>query len=86
MRPRELFGVGVRVLAVWFWTQSAYWGYFAFIKSLDMGLGNPKISAREDVVYVIFNGLLGIVLMAGARPLAWLAYGDAPKPDAPPSR
>jgi hypothetical protein len=85
MRPRELFGVGVRVLAVWYWTQSAYWAYFAFIKWLDIGLGNPKIASREDVAYAILNGLTGVVLMAGARALAWLAYGDAPKADAAPS-
>jgi hypothetical protein len=82
MRPRDLFGVGVRILAVWFWTQTAYWGYFDFIKSLGNGLGNPNISAREDAAYMILNGILGIVLMAGARVLVWIAYGDAPKSDA----
>jgi hypothetical protein len=85
MRPREMFGVGVRILAVWFWTQTAYWGYFAFIKSLGNGLGNPSISAREDMAYMILNALLGIALMTGARALVWLAYGDTPKSDIPPS-
>ncbi len=82
MRPRELFGVGVRILAVWFWTQAAYWGYFTLIKSLGNGLGNPAISAREDGAYAILNVLLGIALMTGARALVWLAYGDVRKSDA----
>ena len=47
MRPRELFGVGVRILAVWFWTQAAYWGYWSVMKSAFEGMGNPAVSARE---------------------------------------
>ena len=84
MRSRELFGVGVRILAVWFWSQAAYWGYFAFIKSLGNGLGNPNISAREDVAYMVLYAILGTALMSGARALVWLAYGDAPRSDTPP--
>jgi hypothetical protein len=81
MRPRELFGVGVRILAVWFWTQACYWGYWSAVKSLQIGLGNPKVSAREDGAEMIFAAGLGIVLMLAARILVWLAYGDAPKSD-----
>jgi len=86
MRPRELFGVGVRILAVWFWTQAAYWGYWVVMKSLDIGVGNPKVSAREDLGEMLFYVVLGVALMAGARFLVWLAYGDAPKQDAPANR
>jgi hypothetical protein len=82
MRPRELFGVGVRILAVWFWTQAAYWGYWAAVKSAGTGLGNPNVSARDDASYMIFYALLGIALMAGVRPLVWLAYGGVSKRDA----
>jgi hypothetical protein len=81
MRPRELFGVSVRVLAIWFWTQALYWGYFGLLKASEIGVGNPKISPREDIAYAIFYVFLGIALMAGARALVWLAYGDAPKQD-----
>ena len=79
MRPREIFGVGVRLLAVWFWTEAAFWGYWAAVKSLGTDLGNPAISAREDIGYVILYGILGIALMSGARLIVWIAYGDAPK-------
>jgi len=81
MRPRDLFGVGVRILAIWFWTQALYWGYFALVKTWGIGLGNPKISPREDAAYAIFYALLGVMLMAGARALVWVGYGDAPKQD-----
>ena len=85
MRPREMFGVGVRILAVWFWTQAAYWGYWAAVKSAGTGMGNPNVTLREDVGYMIFNTLMGIALMTGAHALVWLAYGDAPKKEAPSS-
>ena len=78
MRPRELFGVGVRILAIWFWTQAAYWGYWGAVKAADTGMGNRSISTREDIAYMIFNALVGIALMVGARAFVWLAYGDAP--------
>ena len=82
MRPRDLFGVSVRVLAVWFWTQGAYFGYYALVKGMGAGIGNASVSPREDTAYMIFYVILGIVLMLGARALVWLAYGDAPKFDA----
>ena len=85
MGPRDLFGVGVRILAVWFWTQAAYWGYWAVVKSAGTGMGNPGITPREDVGYMIFYVLAGIALMTAARALVWLAYGDAAKRDVPAS-
>jgi len=84
MRPRELFGVGIRVLAIWFWCEAFYWGYFAVAKSIDVTLGNPKIPTREEVSSMLLNAILGTVLMVGARALVWLAYGDAPKAEASP--
>ena len=65
MRPRELFGVGVRILAVWFWTQAAYWGYWAAVKSAGTGMGNPEIPPREDMGYMFFYAVLGFALMGG---------------------
>jgi hypothetical protein len=79
MRPRELFGVGVRILAVWFWTQAAYLGYLAAVKSSGTGFGHPTVPPRSDLALMIFNALVGIALMAGARAFVWLAYGDAPE-------
>jgi hypothetical protein len=77
MSPREIFGVGLRLLAVWFWTLAAYWGFWAAAKSIGHFAGNSSISPREDVCLAIFYALLGIFLMSGARALVWIAYGDA---------
>ena len=79
MRPRDLFGVGVRILAVWFWTQAAFWGYWSALKAFGVVVGNPSVSLRQDVGGVILYGLLGVFLMGGARALVWLAYGDDQK-------
>ena len=76
--PRDLFGVAVRILAVWFWTEAAYWGFWAAAKSANADIGNPAIKPREDVAYMMLYLLLGIALMVGCRALVWLAYGDAP--------
>jgi hypothetical protein len=43
-------------------------------------LGNPNITAREDLATALFYLLVGLILIAGAKTLIWLAYGDAPKP------
>jgi hypothetical protein len=84
MRPRELFGVGIRILAVWCWMQGAYWGYRAIVKSLSPGAGNPNVPMPEDVASFIFYVLIGAILMGGAGALIWLGYGDAPKTGAAP--
>jgi hypothetical protein len=84
MSARGFFDAGVRLLAVWFFTQAVYWAYWATLKSTGTGLGNPQIPSREDIAYATLNLLLGLFLFVGARALTWLAYGDAPKkPSAP---
>jgi hypothetical protein len=79
MSPRELFGVVVRVLAVWSWTQGAYMGFWGVLKSFGNGASNSTISMHEYFSFMIFYVLLGAFLMTGARALVWLAYGDAPE-------
>jgi hypothetical protein len=79
MLARGFFGAGVRLLAVWFWTQAAYMAYWAALKSLGTGLGNPSVPVREDIAYASLYLLIGLFLFVGAGALTWLAYGDAPK-------
>jgi hypothetical protein len=79
MQPRELFGVGVRILAVWCWMQAAYDGFWALLRSIGSHGTNPSLSQRDDLSFAIYYALLGIFLIAGARALVWVAYGDAPK-------
>jgi hypothetical protein len=93
MRPREFFGVGVRLLAVWFWTLAAYSGFWCALKSFGNGPASPQLTQRQDISFMIYYVLVGVFLMAGARGLTWLAYGDAQKgapdaddaPSAPPN-
>jgi hypothetical protein len=84
MRPRDLFGVGIRILAVWYWGQTSYYGAYAISKTAGYVVGNPEISAREDAIFMIAYAIMGTVLWVAARTLVWLAYGDAPKADTPP--
>ncbi|HEX3665012.1 MAG TPA: hypothetical protein VHU23_07255 [Rhizomicrobium sp.] len=76
MRPRELFGVGVRLLAVWFWTLAAYNGFWCMLKSLGNGAANSQLTIRQEISFMIFYVLVGVFLMSGARGLIWLAYSD----------
>lgn len=80
MRPRDLFGVGVRLLAVWIWTSAAYYGFLAFMKSVGTAPTN-NYPIHGDISLMVFNVVLGAFLMKGARSLIWLAYGDRPKND-----
>jgi hypothetical protein len=75
MRPRELFGVGVRLLAVWFWTIAVYYGFLALLKSVGTAPTN-SYPVPEDISMMVFNVLVGAFLMRGAPALIWLAYGD----------
>lgn len=74
MRARELFGVAVRVIGFWFLTQAAYWFYWAIMKS-HTSMGNPNISAPEDVGYGGYYFLAGIFILFAADPIVWLFYG-----------
>ncbi|MGB8364556.1 MAG: hypothetical protein ACLQUZ_04575 [Rhizomicrobium sp.] len=79
MVARGFFHAGVRLIGVWSWTQAAYWAYWIILKSSGTGLGNPKVSIREDVAEATLNLLIGLFLFVSAGALTWLAYGDAPK-------
>jgi hypothetical protein len=76
---RGFFDAGVRLLAVWFFIQAAYWVYWAAVKSAGTGLGNPQVPVREDIASATLYLLLGLFLFVSARALTWLAYGDAPQ-------
>jgi hypothetical protein len=75
MKAREYFGVAVRLLGVWFWSQAVYWAFWAYLKGSEIGIGNPNISAREDLAHACIYLLLGTALFLGSTWLVWLAYG-----------
>jgi hypothetical protein len=83
MKPRDIFGIAIRIFGFWFLTQSGYWGYWALVKSANPDAGNQHISVQEDIASAILYVLLTILTIGGARVWIWLAYGDGPKlPDA----
>jgi hypothetical protein len=79
MRPRDLFGVAVRVIGFWFFTQAAYWAYWAALKSHDVSLGNPNVSMREDIATATLYVLMGLIAVVAADPIVWLCYGLPPR-------
>jgi len=80
MRPREWFGLGVRMLGLWFWTQAAYYAWFAFLKSPSIHIATTtNIPQQEDVAFATYYVLVGTFLFVGTRVFVWLGYGDAPK-------
>jgi hypothetical protein len=80
MRPRDLFGVAVRVLGVWFLSQNLYWFLWAAIKSNDVSFGNQHVPPHENIAYGIIYFVLGVLLLLCADPIVWIVYGWPPKP------
>ena len=74
MRPRDLFGVAVRVIGMWLLTQAAYWAYFAVLKS-SPGLGNPNIPQAEDVAMAAYYCCAGLLLIVLADTIVRAVYG-----------
>lgn len=83
MRPRDLFGVAVRVIGLWSLTQAVYWFFWAAVKSHAPSLGNPNISVPEDMAYATLYLLLGGLMIFLADPIVWLVYGLPAKPMPP---
>jgi len=79
MKPRDIFGVAVRIIGFWFLTQAALWAYWAAVKSSNSSLGNAIVTVQQDVGSAVGHLLIGIILIAGARSWIWVAYGDEPR-------
>jgi len=76
MRPRDLFGVGIRLIGLYFLSQAFYWGFWLIAKTQTHGaLGNPKISAGEDAAYALLYLVLGLLLMVLADHIVLICYG-----------
>lgn len=85
MRPRDWFGVAVRVLGLWFFTEAAERLYWVILKT-DFGLGNPEITVKQEGMHAAFYCLLALILLFLADPIVWLVYGLPPKVTAQISR
>jgi hypothetical protein len=74
MRPRDLFGVALRVLGVWFLYDACYAGLYLVMKEADMQL-NSQVSVTQDKLLVGFYLALAFVLLVLANRIVALCYG-----------
>ena len=74
MRPRDLFGVALRVLGVWFLYDACYAGLYLAMKESDMQLSS-QVSVTQDKLLVGFYLALAFVLLVLANRIVALCYG-----------
>jgi hypothetical protein len=82
MRPRDLFGVAVRVIGLWEiidGTYSAFWGVLKY----HTGVGSADIKPTDHYAFGIYYAAVGLLLLLFADPIVWLVYGLPPKPTLP---
>jgi len=73
MRPRDLFGVALRVLGVYFVSDAGYRGVYLLLK-LQVRYGND-VPVTADKFLVAFYLLAALMLLAGADGIVRLCYG-----------
>jgi hypothetical protein len=76
MRPRDLFGVALRVRGVWFLYNACYAGLYLGMKEAALPL-NSAVSMTQDKLLVGFYGALAFVLLVLADHIVRLCYGPA---------
>jgi hypothetical protein len=74
MRPRDLFGVAVRVMGLWFLTQSAYRAFWAIWKT-GGGVGNPRVPVGEDMGECLQSLIVAAALLIFADFIVLGLYG-----------
>jgi hypothetical protein len=78
MRPRDLFGVALRVLGVWFVTMAAYAALYVAMKVSAMAI-NSQVSATQDKLLVGFYLALAFILLVLPNHIVALCYGPEKK-------
>lgn len=78
MRPRDLFGVALRVLGVWFAYMAAYAALYVAMKESGMAI-NSQISATQDKLLVGFYLALAFILLVLPNHIVALCYGPEKK-------
>jgi hypothetical protein len=74
MRPRDLFGVGLRLLGVWFVYDACYAGLYLGMKQANLPL-NSQVSVTQDKLLVGFYLALAFVLLILTDKIVTLCYG-----------
>ena len=78
MRPRDLFGVALRVLGVWFVYMAAYAALYVAMKESTMAI-NSQVSATQDKLLVGFYLALAFILLVLPNHVVTLCYGPEKK-------
>ena len=78
MRPRELFGVIVRVMGFWFLTYSAYYALW-IVWRLHGGEGDKYITVGQLEGDALIDMVRGLAILLLADPIVWIFYGLPPK-------
>jgi hypothetical protein len=78
MRPRDLFGVALRVLGVWFVYLAAYAALYVAMKESSMAI-NSQVSATQDKLLVGFYLALAFILLVLPNHIVALCYGPEKK-------
>ena len=74
MNPRDLFGVGLRLLGIWFLSDAVYRGVYLFLKIQNL-YNSTTISGTADKFLIGVNFLAAMILLKGANQIVRLCYG-----------
>ena len=74
MRPRELFGVVLRVLGIWFLTRGAYYTFFTVLKSAGVPTSS-EVPVTEDKLIAAFYFVIGLIILILGDHIVRLIYG-----------
>src|ERR1044072_5312944 len=90
MTARELFGVALRVLGIWFLYNAADEALWAFFRRTgivrDASFPLPvEDKLAEHAILGVFYLVLALVLLAGADYIVLALYGPTRKPEPPSS-
>jgi hypothetical protein len=76
MQGRELFGVALRLLGVWFLVQAGVYTVFLFLRTSDV-LTGLRSQATQDKLFIGYYILVAIILIGLADHIVRLVYGSA---------
>ena len=74
MAARDLFGVGLRLMGVWFFYNACYAGLYLGMKQGDLPL-NSQVSMTQDKLLVGFYLALAFALLVLTNRIVALCYG-----------
>ena len=79
MRPRDWFGVAVRVIGLWFLAQAAHSALW-FVWRTQGGEGDKFVPTGEHAGAALISFVVGLTIWLMADPITWVFYGLPPRP------